>query len=115
MGRARGLLLLIVVMTAHAWSAPLEDGFEVASVKLSANQNAKPGLGGIPPIPSGPIATLSLSHATFRGLLIGFALHTAPLLELGTIDELPPRVFSSLIMARPVGKTQMPVVINPRI
>jgi uncharacterized protein (TIGR03435 family) len=65
------LLLLVVVMTAHfVWSAPLNDGFEVASVKLSANQNAVPGVGGIPPIPSGPIATLSLSHATFRGLLM---------------------------------------------
>jgi uncharacterized protein (TIGR03435 family) len=64
------LLLLIVIMASHAWSAPLKDGFEVASVKLSANQNAIPGVGGIPPIPSGPIATLSLSHATFRGLLM---------------------------------------------
>jgi uncharacterized protein (TIGR03435 family) len=66
-----GLLLLVVMMTAHfAWSAPLNDGFEAASVKLSANQNAVPGVAGIPPIPSGPIATLSLSHATFQGLLM---------------------------------------------
>ena len=66
-----GLLLLVVMMTAQfAWSAPLKDGFEVASVKLSANQNAVQGFAGIPPIPSGPITTLSLSHATFRGLLM---------------------------------------------
>jgi len=66
-----GLLLLMVVMTANfAWSASLNGAFEVASVKLSGNQGVVPGLGGMPPIPSGPIATLSLSHATLRGLLV---------------------------------------------
>ncbi len=65
------LLLLVVMMTARfAWSASPGGGFEVASVKLSANQSAVPGVGGSPPIPPGPIATLSLPHATFRGLLM---------------------------------------------
>jgi uncharacterized protein (TIGR03435 family) len=65
------LLLLVIMMTAHfAWAAPLNDGFEVASVKLSAKQEAILGLGGAPPIPSGAIATLSLPHATMRGLLM---------------------------------------------
>lgn len=65
------LLLTGVMMTAHfAWSASLNDAFEAASIKLSATQNAVPGLGGMPPIPSGPISTLSLSHATLQGLLV---------------------------------------------
>jgi uncharacterized protein (TIGR03435 family) len=66
-----GSLVLVSMMTAHfAWPAPLKDGFEVASVKLSANQNDVRGAAGSPPIPSGPIAILSLPHATFRGLLM---------------------------------------------
>jgi uncharacterized protein (TIGR03435 family) len=65
------LLLLVVVMTAHsACAAPLNDGFPVASVRLSPNQSDVPGVGGIPPIPSGPIATLSLRHATLHGLVM---------------------------------------------
>src|SRR5665647_2927317 len=65
------LLLLGVMMTAHfAWSASLSDAFEVASIRLSANQNAVQGVAGMPPIPSGPISTLSLSHATLHGLLV---------------------------------------------
>ncbi len=65
------LLFILVTMTARfAWSASLDGGFEVASVKLSSNQSAVRGFAGVPLIPSGPIATLSLSHATFRGLLM---------------------------------------------
>jgi len=60
------------MMTARfAWPASLDGGgFEAASVKLSANQDAVRGVGGLAPIPSGPIATLSLPHGTFRGLLM---------------------------------------------
>lgn len=66
------VLLLSGLMAAFhvAWSASFNDGFEVASIKLSANQNAVPGVAGMPPIPSGPISTLSLSHATLHGLLM---------------------------------------------
>lgn len=64
-------LLLIIAMTAHlARSAPLTDTFEVASVKLSAKQDAILGRGGAPPIPYGTIITLSLQHATLQGLLM---------------------------------------------
>lgn len=63
--------LLVVMMTApFAWSASVDGGFEVASVKLSANQSAVPGVGGLAPIPAGPIATLSLSHVTLKGLVM---------------------------------------------
>jgi uncharacterized protein (TIGR03435 family) len=65
------VLLFFVVMCNSGWCSSANDGFEVASVKLSADQNPTPGNGGIgEPIPSGTIAFLTMRHVTLRGLLM---------------------------------------------
>jgi uncharacterized protein (TIGR03435 family) len=59
-----------MLAACSAWPASPSEAFEVASIKLAGNQNSVPGVAGAPPIPSGLIATLSLTHATLHGLLM---------------------------------------------
>jgi uncharacterized protein (TIGR03435 family) len=67
----------LLVLLAHSIPATLfGSSFEVASVELSANQNPIPGVAGAPPIPSGPVAVLSLQHATLQGML--FRAYSVP-------------------------------------
>jgi hypothetical protein len=67
--RCSFLLAAAVIAATCAWSGSPES-FIAASVKLSAKQQPMPGEGILgPPLPSGPIATLSLPHATLKGLL----------------------------------------------
>lgn len=64
-------LLVLLMAVDSALSASPGDSFEVASVKLSADQNPWPGISGLaPPIPSGPLATLYWPHVTLQGMLV---------------------------------------------
>jgi uncharacterized protein (TIGR03435 family) len=81
--------LLAILAIAGAFPASALDSFAVASVKLSANQNPIPGQGGLgPPIPSKPVASLSIDHATLQGMLSrAYSLRITSIVGPGWIES----------------------------